>query len=72
MEKKRKANIFENCTCHQVNMARNPALQINNAHLYRSRCNDSIYKKRQENCLIRGEMTEENKALCFFSETGVI
>ena len=38
MEKKRKANIFENCTCQRVNMARNTALQINIAHLDRSRC----------------------------------
>ena len=28
LRKKRKANIFENCTCQQVNMARNTALQI--------------------------------------------
>ena len=38
MEEKRKANIFENCTCQQVNMARNTALQIKNAHLDCSRC----------------------------------
>ena len=38
MEKKRKANIFENCTCQRVKMARNTALQINNAHLDRGRC----------------------------------
>ena len=38
MEEKRKENIFENCTCQQVNMARNTALQIKNAHLYCSRC----------------------------------
>ena len=28
LRKKRKANIFENCTCQQVSMARNTALQI--------------------------------------------
>ena len=33
---------------------------------------DSICKKRQKNCLIHGELTEANKALCFFSERGVI
>ena len=36
--KKRKANVFANCTCQQVNMARKTALQINNAHLDRNRC----------------------------------
>ena len=35
---KRKENIFENCTCKQVNMAGNTALQLNNAHLDSSRC----------------------------------
>ena len=29
---------------------------------------DSICKKRQKNCLIHGELTAANKALCFFSE----
>ena len=38
MEKKRKANIFENCTCQIVNMAGNTAMQINNAHPDRNRC----------------------------------
>ena len=38
MEEKRKANIFENCMCQQVNMARNTALQVKNAHLDRSHC----------------------------------
>ena len=36
--KKRKANSLKNCTCQQGNMARNTVLQINNAHLDRSRC----------------------------------
>ena len=35
-------------------------LQINNAHLDKS------------NFLVHGELTEANKALCFFSERGVI
>ena len=38
MEKKRKANIFENCTCQQVNIARNTVLHKNNAHFDPSRC----------------------------------
>ena len=36
--KKRKANSLKNCTRQQGNMARNTVLQINNAHLDRSRC----------------------------------
>ena len=53
-------------------MARNTALQINNVHLDIVAAVDSICKKRQKNCLIHGELTEANKALCFFSERGVI
>ena len=70
-KKKRKANIFENCRCQQVNMARNTALQINNAHLDRSRCWQHL-QEATKNCLIHGELTEANEDLCFFLERGVI
>ena len=49
----------------------NTALQINIAHLDRSRCWQHL-QEETKNCLIHGELTEENKALCFFSERWVI
>ena len=42
-------------------------LQMNNAHLDRSRCCQH-FQKAKTNFLIRGELTETNKALRFFSE----
>ena len=34
MEKKRKANIFENCTCQQVNKAKNTADKYHSPRLW--------------------------------------
>ena len=66
LRRKEGKQIFsKNCTCQQVNMARNTLTSIVAAV-------NSICKKRQKNCLIHGELTEANKALCFFSERGVI
>ena len=60
-----KANIFENCTCQQVNKAKNTE---DKQHSPRSwplliALAGSDLKK---NCPIHGELTEANKALCFF------
>ena len=65
---KRKANILENCTCQQVK-TKQRTLEINNAHLDRSRCRQHL-QEATKNCLIHGELTETNKALLFFSELG--
>ena len=42
-------------------------LQMNNAHLDRSRCCQH-FQKAKTNFLIHGELTETNKVLRFFSE----
>ena len=68
---KRKANIFENCTCQQVNKAKNigdkqrsPRSQpLLTALIYFARSD-------KENFLIHSELTKTNKALLFFSELG--
>ena len=71
MEEKRKANIFENCTCQQVNMARNTALQIKNAHLDCSRCWQHLQEATKK--LSRSQWVgRSKKGLCFFSETSNI
>ena len=45
---------------HKGKLTGQRTLQINNAHLDKN------------NFLVHGELTEANKALCFFSERGVI
>ena len=62
MEKKRKANILENCKCQQVNMAKNTGDKQRSPRSYPlltafARCG------KAENFLIHGELTEANKAL---------
>ena len=69
--KKRKANNFKNCTSQQVNMERNTVLQINNAHLDRSRCWQHLHEATKTPSHSPW-VDEANKALCFFSERGVI
>ena len=52
-------------------LTRQRTLQINNAHLDRSRCLQH-WKKRQKKFLTHSELTETNKALLFFSELGKV
>ena len=49
-------------------LTRQRTLEINNAHLDRSRCWQHLQEAK--NFLIHGELTETNKALLFFSELG--
>ena len=70
MEKMRKANIFENCTCQQVNKAKNTADKQRSPRL--KPLLTAFARSDKRNFLIHGELTEANTALCFFSETGVI
>ena len=59
--RKRKAIIFENCTCKQVNK-KNTAVKQRSPRSAVPTV-DSICKKRQKDFLIHGELTEANKAL---------
>ena len=58
-----KANIFENCTCQQVNMAKN--MQVNTPTSIIAAV-DSNWKKRQKTVLIHGEYIK----LCISSQRG--
>ena len=51
-------------------LTRQRILEINKAHLDRSRCWKHLQESDKENFLIHGELTETNKALLFFSELG--
>ena len=51
-------------------LTRERTLQINNAHLDRSRCWEHLQEATKKNFLIHSELTETNKALLFFSELG--
>ena len=70
MEKKRKANIFENYTCQQVNMARNTALQIMNPHLDRSRCWQHLQETIKKTVSFTVQSWQKQIKLCVSSRKG--
>ena len=70
MENKRKANIFENYTCQQVNMARNTALQIMNAHLDRSRCWQHLQEAIKKTVSFTVQSWQKQMKLCVFTRKG--
>ena len=71
MEKKRKASIFENYTCQQVNMARNTALQIMNAHLDGSRCWQHLQEAiKKKTVSFTVQSWQKQMKLCVFSRKG--
>ena len=61
---KRGRQIFSK-TVRASNLSRQRTLEINNAHLDRSRCGQHL-QEATKNCLIHGELTETNKALDTF------
>ena len=70
MENKRKANIFENYTCQQVNMARNTALQIMNPHLDRSRCWQHLQETIKKTVSFTVQSWQKQIKLCVSSRKG--
>ena len=70
MEKKRKANIFENYTCQQVNMARTTALQIMNPHLDRSRCWQHLQETIKKTVSFTVQSWQKQIKLCVSSRKG--
>ena len=71
MEKKRK-ETFSKIVLSANKLTRQRTLQINNSHLDRGRYWKNSQEATKNNFLIHGELTEENKALRFFSEGIVI
>ena len=69
MKKKRKSNIFENCTCQQVNMAKNSALQISNTHFDRSRCWQHLQEATKKTVSFTVSWQKQIK-LCVYSQKG--
>ena len=71
MEKKKGEEFFFSKTVRASKLTKQRTLQINNTYLDRSCCSQYL-QKRLKNVFIQGELTEGNKAPCFFSERGVI